>query len=111
MQKIPLNLATAGMVLARDVFRNGNTASFPVCGKKTLLTEEIITRLNNMDIASIYVEGRPLWQEGDPSPEEMLSALEHRFKKVRQDPLMAKLHDIFADYYNRSMGGNSDRQA
>lgn len=110
MQKIPLKLATAGMVLARDVFRNSNSAAFPVCGKKTLLTEEIITRLENMDIALIYVEGHPIWQEGDLTLEEMLSDLEHRFKKVRQDPLMARLHDIFSDYYNRSMGGSSDRQ-
>ncbi|NVN90641.1 MAG: hypothetical protein HXX11_08525 [Desulfuromonadales bacterium] len=110
MQKIPLKLATAGMVLARDVFRNGNTVGFPVCGKTTVLTETLISRFENMDISSIYVEGHPLWDDGDRSLEDMLGDLDQRFTKVRQDPLMAKLHDIYADFYKRSMGDDSGRQ-
>jgi len=110
MQKISLKLATAGMVLARDVFRNGNTAGFPVCGKSTILTETLITRFDNMDIATIYVEGHPHWEEGDRSLEDMLGDLEHRFTKVQEDPLMVVLHNIYADYYRRSMGDDSGRQ-
>ena len=108
MQKIPLKLATRGMVLARDVFRNGNPASgFPVCGKSTVLTESLISRLENMDISAIYVEGHPLWEDGDQSLEDIMRDLEQRFSKVKQDPLMTRLFEIYTDYYKRSMGENS----
>ena len=107
MQKIPLNIASAGMRLARDVFGKTNAPSL-LCPKKTLLTEEIITSLKNMAIDFIYVEIDPIRQEGYPTLEEILAALEHRFKKVRQDPLMSKIHDIFADYYKCSTGNSSD---
>lgn len=110
MQKIPLKLATSGMVLARDVYRNGNGSGFPVCGKKTVLTDPLIARLEQMDIASIYVEGQQLQEEGRHSLEGLLRDLEHRFEKVRQDPLMARLHDIYCDYYKRSMGVDGARQ-
>ena len=110
MQKIPLKLATAGMVLARDVFRNGSAAGFPVCGKSTILTESLISRFDNMDIATIYVEGHPHWEEGDRSLDDMLGDLEHRFSKVQKDPLMAVLHNTYADYYKSAMGVDSGRQ-
>lgn len=110
MQKIPLKRAVAGMVLARDVFRNGMTAGMPVCGKTTVLTAPLICRLENMDIASVYVEGHPFMEDGDLSLEDMLRDLEQRFARVRQDPLMDRLYDIYADCYRRSMGDNGGRQ-
>ncbi len=110
MQKIPLMNAAAGMVLARDVFRSGTSTGFPVCSKDTALTDALIARLQHMDIAFVYVKGRPLPQDGDRSLDEMLHDLEQRFAKVRQDPLMAALHDMYADYYRRSMGDDSGRQ-
>ncbi|ABK98281.1 hypothetical protein [Pelobacter propionicus] len=110
MQKITLKSAAAGMVLARDIFRNGTTAGFPVCGKKTVLTASLITRLEHMDIATIYVEGCPCGEEGDRSLDAVLHDLEHRFVKVRHDPLMARLYDIYSDYYKRSMGDEGGRQ-
>jgi hypothetical protein len=110
MQKIPLMNAVAGMVLARDVFRNGNSTGFPVCSKNTVLTETLITRLENMDIAFIHVKGHLLPLDGDRSLGDILHDLEHRFVKVRQDPLMATLHDIYADYYRRLMGDDGGRQ-
>lgn len=111
MQKIPLKLATAGMVLARDVYRSGNGAGFPICGKKTVLTDPLIARLERMDIATIYVEGHSAQEDGEHSLEAALRDLDLRFEKVLQDPLMAKLHDIYSDYYKRSMGDDGARQA
>jgi len=108
MQKIPLNIASPDMRLARDVFGKTNVNSL-LCPKKALLTEEIITRLKNMDIDFIYVEKDSIRQEGYSTLEETIAALGHRFKKVRQDPLMSKIHDIFVDYYKHSMGSCSDR--
>lgn len=109
MQKIPLKLAVAGMVLARDVFRNGVSSGLPVCGRKTVLTTQLITRLENMDVSSIYVEGEPFADAGR-SLEDILHELEHRFVRVRQDPLMSRLYDIYADCYRRSMGADGGRQ-
>lgn len=109
MQKIPLKLAVAGMVLARDVFRNGVSSGLPVCGKKTVLSTQLITRLENMDVASVYVEGHPLVEDGDRSLDDVLHELEHRFVRVRQDPLMSRLHDVYAECYRRSRGDDSGR--
>ncbi len=104
MQKIPLMLATAGMVLARDVFRNDSPTGMPICGKETVLTDALIARLDHLDVQSIYVDGHPLNQDGERKLEDLLRDLDHRFEKVRQDPLTSKLYDIYADYLKRSMG-------
>jgi hypothetical protein len=60
MQKIPLIHAKAGMILARDVFRNEQAGGIPICGKDTELTEQLVARLVNLDIQSVYVEGHPV---------------------------------------------------
>jgi hypothetical protein len=104
MQKIPLQLARAGMVLARAVFRNDSPAGNPVCGKGIMLTESLISRLEAMEVKTVYIKGHPVWQPGDPTLDEILRDLDLRFEKVRQDPLMSKLHAIYADYLERTMG-------
>jgi len=111
MQKIPLIRATAGMVLAREVFRTESANGIPVCGKDTELTDLLIARLENLNIQSVYVEGHPVWSEGDLSIEEALHGLDNRFEKVRHDPLMAKIHDIYAEHLKRSMGESGGQKA
>ena len=111
MQKIPLIHATAGMVLSKDVFRDDNPNSIPICGKDTVLSDILITRLENMGVHTVYVGGRPVWEEGDSSLDVKLLELDRRFEKVRNDPLMSRLHDIYADYLKRSMGDDGERQA
>jgi hypothetical protein len=102
MQKIPLMRAAPGMVLARDVFRNDSPAGIPVCGKNTVLSDILIMRLQNMDVNSVYVEGHPVWEDGDRSLDDLLHDLDRRFEKVRQDPLMSRIYDIYADHIKRS---------
>jgi hypothetical protein len=109
MQKIPLKRATAGMVLAKDVFRNDSPIGIPVCGMGTVLTDILIARLDNMDVHSIYVEGHPVWEEGDHSLDDMLRDLDRRFEKVRHDPLMSRIYDIYADHLRRSLGDDNVR--
>jgi hypothetical protein len=104
MQKIPLMRATAGMVLARDVYRNDISNGIPICGTGTVLTDILIARLENNGVNALYVAGHPVWEDGDRSLDEMLRDLDQRFEKVRQDPRMARLHDIYADYLKRSLG-------
>jgi len=111
MQKIPLQLARAGMVLARPVFRNDSSAGNPICGKDTLLTDSLISRLEAMEVKALFVKGRPLRQPGEPTLDQMLVDLDLRFEKVRQDPLMSKLHSIYAEYLTRTMGDEGGRQA
>ena len=104
MQKIPLALAEADMVLARDIFRDENAGGPPICGKGITLTESLIERLKRMGVQTIAVEGHPVCMEGDKSPEEILLAFDRRFKKVENDPLTGKLKEIYAQYYVKSSG-------
>ena len=111
MQKIPLKLAQAGMVLARDVFRTDSPTGMPICSKDTALTDVLIVRLDHMDIKSVYVQGHPVWIEGDRSLDDLLESLDRRFEKVRQDPLTSKLYNIYVEYLKRSMGDDGGRKA
>lgn len=111
MQKIPLMLAAADMVLARDVFRGDSPAGMPICGKGTVLTDALIARLDHLDIQTLYVEGHPVWDEGDRSLDDVLRDLDKRFEKVADDPLATKLHDIYKAYLIKSMGDDGGREA
>lgn len=110
MQKIPLMLAKAGMILARDVFRGDSPTGMPICGKETTLTDALITRLDQMDVQSVYVEGHPVWEEGQRSFDELLGELDLRFEKCRENPLNAMLYDIYKAHLTKSMGGEGGRQ-
>jgi hypothetical protein len=105
MQHIPLVLAVAGMVLAREVRRDSNPSSPPVCGKGMELTDGLIDRLRTMGIQTIYVEGHPVVMEGERTLEEELAFLDHRFRKVGDDPLMVKLKELFRARLINSWGG------
>ncbi|MDU0459392.1 MAG: hypothetical protein RW306_11760 [Geobacteraceae bacterium] len=105
MQKIPLMLAKAGMVLARDVFRGDSPVGMPICGKDTVLTDSLITRLDQMDVQTVYVDGHPVWEEGERTFDELLQNLDMRFEKSRQEPLNSMLYDIYKAYLAKSMGG------
>ena len=109
MQKIPLMQASVDMVLAREVFRGDSPAGMPICGKGTVLTDALIARLEHLDIQSVYVEGHPVWEDSDRSLEDVLRDLDKRFAKVAEDPLTAKLHDIYTAYLTKSMGDDGGR--
>jgi hypothetical protein len=111
MQKIPLILTKAGMILARDVFRGDSPIGIPICGKGTELTDDFIVRFEHMDIQTVYVEGHPVWEEGDKSIDDLLRDLEGRFVKSLQEPLNVMLYGIFKANLIKSLGGDSDRQA
>jgi len=104
MQMIPLHLAAEGMVLAREVCRSDSTSNVPICGKNVMITSELIRRFDLMGIKSLYVKGRPIVQEGQPSLETMLKDLDCRFNIVRNDHLTMKVHEIYTAYLKRSMG-------
>lgn len=111
MQKIPLMLAKTGMTLARDVFRNDNQNGIPICGKDTVLSDALIARLEHLDIQSVYVEGHPVWEEGDRSLDDLLRDLERRFERTLEQPLNRKLYEVYRAHMIKSMGDDGGRQA
>jgi hypothetical protein len=95
MQKIPLELATAGMKLAKLV---NNKRGMPLCSAGTELTENIIARLSNMGVKRITVEGHPVdTEDREKSLSQQIDELHARFKYVEGDPLMRKIKDIFLE--------------
>jgi len=109
MQKIPITLAKPGMVLGQDIKSSEDPAAMTVCGKGVQLKESLIDRLREMGIQTLTVEGHPVKMEGETSIEEMLSALDMRFKRVESDPLMMKIRELYRMQIRRSMGETDGR--
>jgi hypothetical protein len=93
MQQIPLAAVKAGMVLAKDVLRANAQPGPPICMKGTVLSAGLIERLSRLDIVSVAVEGG----EAEPTPEEQLAALDRRFSRIGDDPLMIRIHNLMRD--------------
>ena len=110
MQKIPISLAKGGMVLAKEVRKDEDSVSPPICGKGVVLTDALISRLDRMGIQALTVEGHPVEMEGDRTLDEILDALEKRFSKVTDDPLMIKLKETYRNYLIKSMRGQDAGQ-
>jgi len=109
MQKIPLNLAAAEMVLARDIFKNDSPTGMPICGKGTVLSDSLISRLAQMGVQSLYVEGHPVRQEGDRGLAEQLVDLEKRFSKTMDNRHNLTLLDIYRNQLRTAMGDDGGR--
>jgi hypothetical protein len=104
MQKIPLTLATPEMILARDIHREDNPAGPPICGKGVKLTASLIERLKKIEVQSVFVEGKLMGQAVSKSPEDLMSDLDKRFSKVEDDPLTARLKNIYRQHYEKVAG-------
>lgn len=104
MQRIPVVLAKAGMVLARDVMSPGQSDGIPICGRGLSLTEGMIERLSRMGVESVCVAGHPLVLEGESSLEDLLGALDRRFERVQGDPLTLKIRDLYRNHLQKAWG-------
>lgn len=109
MQNIPIKLAAPGMVLAKEIKNPDESSSMPVCGQGVKLTASLIDRLQNMGIQAVIVEGHPVKLEGEATLEEMLQALDMRFSRVQDDPLMLKVKELYRKQILRSMGEPGER--
>lgn len=89
MQKVPITLASPGMVLAKPVMGD---KGLPLCAEGTALTEKLIDRLRAMNVPSVTVRGRPL-ESGAPvkTADQRVREIEERFARVKGDPLMDKI--------------------
>ncbi len=102
MQKIPLKLAKAGMKLAKPV---KNDRGMTLCGAGIELTEEMINRLSNMEVARITVEGHPIdTGESVKSLSQLIDELDVRFRHVEGDPLMMKIKGILLERFKQKAG-------
>jgi hypothetical protein len=94
MQKIPLELAAAGMKLAKPV---KNERGMILCGAGTELTEATVGRLSDMGVRRITVQGHPVdtGEQEKPLADE-IAELNARFRLVEGDALMSKIKNIFS---------------
>ncbi len=104
MQRIPIMMAEAGMVLARDICRSDAANGPPICGRGLALTDSLIERLKRMGVQTVFVEGYPVRRAGEKTPEELLSDLDRRFRKIADDTITGKLKKIYRSYLIKSTG-------
>jgi hypothetical protein len=82
MPKIPVAKLAPGMILAKPIVtKNGMV----MLGEGTPLTEKWIERIQDMEIASVFIDGPPIQTV---SKEEALARLETRFALVEGKPFM-----------------------
>ena len=83
MKRVVLDELLPGMVLAKPVT---NASGLPVVALGAELDRSMIDRLRQLGLASIYVEGDAGNTTGKTLA-ELEAELEHRFRKVHQDPV------------------------
>jgi len=101
MQKIPLQLARPEMILAKPVTRENGMV---LIAAGTVLTEGLISRLDNMGVELLVVEGETL-EMGGGCNEEVLAKkrerLEYLFRNFADDRYMQQVKQLVSDYYAR----------
>ena len=83
MAKIPIEQLKPGMKLGRPLL---NASGMVLMAEGTELTEARISKIENMGVDSVFIEGptRPTKPK-----EELLASLDRRFAKVEENPSMA----------------------
>ncbi|MBP8695592.1 MAG: hypothetical protein KBH73_03940 [Syntrophobacterales bacterium] len=98
MPKIPVEQLRPGMKLARPL---ENSSGMVLMAAGTELTEARISKIENMGVDSVYIDGpsRPARPK-----EELLAALEERFRKVGGNPRMALLKKAVQEHIEAMYG-------
>ncbi|QJB57926.1 hypothetical protein [Pseudodesulfovibrio sp. zrk46] len=99
MQKIPIDLAAPGMKLAKPVTKdNGMT----IMAEGMELTDSLISRLQNMDIDRITVQGNPVDMGGAGAGTvyaERLERMDVLFRKYARDKWMMRVKGRISKYF------------
>ena len=92
MPKIPTEQLKPGMKLARPL---QNSSGMVLMAEGTELTEARISKIENMGVDSVYIDGpsRPARPK-----EELLLALEERFRKAGTSPPMATIRKAVREH-------------
>ena len=98
MQKIPLELARAGMVLEKPIMRDNGLV---LVAEGTELTEPLLERLVAMQVEFILVQGHPLdldGMAGGGSAAKRLERMDHLFRR-HGDDWMLKVKTFLKNYF------------
>ena len=108
MQKIPTELATPGMRLAKSVLReNGMT----IMAEGMELTQPLIDRLLAMDVDRIVVRGNPVdLGEGPGGADDRLGRMDHLFRGFADDPYMMKVKAFVSRHFRMAAAAREAAQ-
>ncbi|SDO06127.1 hypothetical protein SAMN04488516_11824 [Desulfonauticus submarinus] len=101
MQKIPINLAQAGMVLEKPVTLE--TGQVLLAAGATL-NENIIRIIESKGIKYITVKGTPLDLDGiasSPSYTKRIERLDYLFRYYKDDQFMQKIKKLIQNYFKQ----------
>ncbi len=96
MEKIPLRLAQAGMVLAQPIL---NAAGSVLVGEDVVLSDALVGRLAEAGVQTIAIKSGP--RKGPGTADRVLGRLDHLFRKRNADPFMAALKSMLCSYFER----------
>ncbi|BDQ35948.1 hypothetical protein SYK_03080 [Pseudodesulfovibrio nedwellii] len=99
MQKIPINLAAPGMKLAKPVLKEGGMT---IMAEGMELTDSLISRLGNMKIERITVQGHPVDMGGAGAGTkwaERLERLDVLFRSHTEDKWMTRVKVRMGQYF------------
>lgn len=91
MKRVLIDRLKPGMKLAKPVV---NDAGMILIGEGTVLSGAHISRLENMSISSVFVEGT---SGPAKTKDELIAELDARFKKTEDEPYMATLKRIMKE--------------
>ena len=86
------------MILAKPLLRG----SMVILGEGTNITEAWISRIEDMDITHLFIEGAA--EQAVPK-EEALAQLDRRFEKVLDQPYMTPLKKLVKEHIEGLYGG------
>jgi len=90
MQRVPIDKAVQGMVVARPVT---NETGVVMVGAGTALTEGLIEKLTALEIDHVIVKGRPLGGEAKPL-DQLYKELDSRVTLIAADKVCMQIKDI-----------------
>ena len=87
MRRVVIEELTPGMILAKPVT---NAAGLVVLPAGAELDEATLSRLQRLDLVSVFIEGEA-GEAGGKTLAELEAELDHRFRLVRHDPIQQQL--------------------
>ncbi len=107
MQKIPLNLAKAGFVLAKPVARSDGMVVAPQGAE---ITDSLLDKFDMMGVEHVVVEGEPVQTEGVASGtnyDVRLQRLDHLFRRYAQDAWMNQVKALLTHYFKMKIASKA----
>jgi hypothetical protein len=104
MKRVPLEEVAPGMVLAKPVM---NSAGMVVVAAGMALDAPQITHLERIGTASVHVEGAA-GEDATKTLEELERELGARFRKVPQEPQLARIRHAICRHLRDQEGASRD---